>query len=257
MITRLHGDNNGFTSNAIKMFATAKPCSKSYFFKIQEVFLQYVLPHPVNFFQDPPSKDSFKKLVKAAVMDYWEKKLRAQAAFMKGSSLRYFDTNFMSLSTIHPLFSTCGSNPYEVSKAVVQARWLSGRARVESLTRHWDMSNKVGMCLLCRDVCPTLGTIEHFLLSGGCPALAEARLSMLNFFQSYMVSRPYLLPIFQSSWDVDNFSTMQLLLDCSVIPTIIKLSENQNNTVMSDIFYLTRTFVFKIYLTRRGLLETM
>ena len=125
------------------------------------------------------------------------------------------------------------------------------------VTYHWDMSNKEGFCLLCRDVYPTLGTIEHFLLSGGCPALAEARLSMLTFFQSYMVSHPYLLPVFQSSWDVDNCSTMQLLLDCSAIPSIIRLSENKNNTVMSEMFYLTRTFIFKIYLARRRLLQSM
>ena len=103
----------------------------------------------------------------------------------------------MSLSATHPIFSTCGASPYEVSKASVQARYLSGRARVEALTRHWDCSNKEGFCLLCNDVSPALGTLEHLLLSGGCPALAEARLEMINFFEAYLVSRPYLFPVFK------------------------------------------------------------
>jgi hypothetical protein len=101
---------------------------------------------------------------------------------------------------------------------------------------------------------PAVGTIEHFLLSGGCPALVEARLSMIAFFQAYMVPRPYLFQIFQSQWGEDDSLTMQFLLDCSVIPEVIKISQESENPVMRDIFYLTRSYVFKIYVTRRRLL---
>ena len=161
----------------------------------------------------------------------------------------------MSLSTTHPIFTSCGTAPYEVSKAVIQAKWLSGRARVESLTRHWDNSNKEGICPLWKLVKPTVGTIEHFLLSGGCPALVEARLGMLSFFQSYMVPRPHLFPVFQALWGHDDSLTTQLLLDCSVIPEVIKLCQDSEKSVLNDIFYLTRTYVFKIYVTRRRLLQ--
>ena len=97
--------------------------------------------------------------------------------------------------------------------------------------------------------------MEHFLLSGGCPALVEARLSMLSFIQAYMVPRPYLFPIFQALWNVEESLTMQLLLDCSVIPIVIKLEQESENPVMKDLFYLSRTYVFKIFVTRRRLLE--
>ena len=59
--------------------------------------------------------------------------------FMK--FLKYWHPAYMLLSQTHPLFPTCGSSPYEISKAVVQTRFLSGRARVESLTKHWDKAN--------------------------------------------------------------------------------------------------------------------
>ena len=161
----------------------------------------------------------------------------------------------MSLSTTHPLFTTCGTSPYEVSKAVTQARFLSGRARVESLTRHWDVNNKEGICPLCKMVQPTIGTIEHVLLSGGCPALVEARLSMLSFIQAYMVSRPHLFPLFQSCWGLNDTLTMQFILDCSVIPLIIKEAQESQEPILKELFYVTRTYVFKICVTRRRLLE--
>ena len=124
----------------------------------------------------------------------------------------------MSLTSSHPIFSTCGSSPYEVSKAVVQARFLSGRARVESLTKYWDMSNKDGGCLLCQLTNPLPGAIEHLLLAGGCPALVDARLSMMSMIKAYMVPRVYLLPLFEELFGKDDDVTMQFLLDCSELP---------------------------------------
>ena len=160
----------------------------------------------------------------------------------------------MSLSQIHPLFTSCGSSPYEISKAVVQARYLSGRARVESLTKHWYKANKDGTCPLCRNVRPTEGTIEHVLLSGGCPALADAKLSMISLFQAYLVSRPYMFPIFQSIWGKDYMQTMQFLLDCSALPLVRQQAQESENPIFRDLFYLTRSYVYKLYVTRRQLI---
>ena len=252
MITRLNDGNNILANHARNMFASAKPSSKSWFLQVQEIFLQYSLPHPITFLNNPLSKHSFKRLTKSAILDHWEQKLRGEAIML--DSLKYFHPSYMSLSTTHPIFSTCGSSPYQVSKAGVQARYLSGRGRVEALTKHWDMANKDGICPLCKEIKPTLGTLEHLLLSGGCPALVEARLTMLSFFQAYMVSRPYLLPLMQACWDTDDSTTMQLLLDCSAIPIIIKKAQESNDPIIKDIFYMTRTYVFKIYTSRRRLL---
>ena len=253
MITRLNAGNNLLAKHARNMFASAKPSSRSWFLQIQEIFLLYSLPHPVRFLDNPLSKQTFKRLVKAAVLDNWERKLRGEAELL--SSLKYFHPNFMSLSSSHPLFTTCGNSPYQVAKATIQARYLSGRAKVEALTRHWDNTNKEGICPLCKFIEPTLGTLEHLLLSGGCPALTDARLMMLSFLQAYMVSRPYLLPIMQAYWDTEENLTMQLLLDCSVLPDIIRMSQESSFPVLKDIFYMSRTYIFKIYVTRKRLLE--
>ena len=154
----------------------------------------------------------------------------------------------MFFKLVYPIFSTCGTSSYEISKAVVQARFLSGRARVESLTKHWDISNKEGLCLLCKDTNSVPGSMEHLLLPGGCPALAEARLSMTNFFNCYLVSRPYLFPILRKCWncDSDDFLPMQFLLDPSVVPTVIEHSQLSIEPILNDVFYLTRTYILKI-----------
>ena len=254
MITRLNMGDNILAAHAREMLTSGKASSKSWFLQIRSIFLLYNLPHPITFLNNPQTKASFKRLVKSAVLSHWQEKLRVQASLL--SSLEFFKPGFMSLSKTHPIFTSCGTNPYESLKASIQARFLSGRAKVEALTRHWDPSNKEGYCRLCLEYQPTLGTLKHLLLPGGCPALADARLSMLSLFNAFMVSRPYLLPLFQSCWNVCDNLTMQLILDCSTIAVVISATQNTNYPIISDIFYLTRTYCFKLFTTRRRLLET-
>ena len=77
---------------------------------------------------------------------------------------------------------------------------------------------------------------------------------MLSMMNAYMIPRAYLLPIFDELFGRDEKTTMQFLLDCSVLPPIIRLSQESENPVLRDIFYLTRTYVFKLFVTRRRLL---
>ena len=81
------------------------------------------------------------------MIDHWETKLRAEAEMLRGSSLQYFKAEYMSLSHPHLIWTTCGSNSFEVNKAVVQAKMLSGRYVTDKLSRHWSQ-NKSGICSL-------------------------------------------------------------------------------------------------------------
>ena len=82
----------------------------------------------------------------------------------------------MSLSKPHPLWTSCSNNSYEVSRAVVQARMLSGRYKTDRLTRHFSQ-NSDGSGLLCNEGAD--GSIEHLLLH--CPSLSHTRQNMSNF----------------------------------------------------------------------------
>ena len=78
------------------------------------------------------------------VLDYLEVYLRAEATKLQEYSLKYFKAQFMSFSKPHQLWTTCGSNPFEIQIAVIQARILSGRYVTDKLARHWT-ENKSGM----------------------------------------------------------------------------------------------------------------
>jgi hypothetical protein len=166
-----------------------KPNSNSWFHQLRDLCLLYRLPHPLILIFDPPSKSKFSVLVKKHVLNYWETKLRSEAEPSDLPSLRYFHPEFYSLSKPHPLWSTAGSSPYQVAKATIQAKMLSGRYRTERLMRFWS-KNKEGLCLLpscselhlqedlehilvhcrpkllqvglsvCRSVCPSVG-LQH------------------------------------------------------------------------------------------------
>ena len=81
------------------------------------------------------SKSKFKEVAKSKVLDFWEKHLRKIASPLL--SLQYFNPHFMSLSKPHPLWKTCGDNSFEVSKAIIQAKFHSGRYRTDKLLHGW------------------------------------------------------------------------------------------------------------------------
>ena len=124
MIARL-GDKNILFVHAMNVLVCAKKSSRSWFIQIRDICLQYGLPHPVDFLSSPLSKSSHKKLVKSKILNYWENRLRGEASLLP--SLNFFNPSFATLSSPHPIWSSAGSSSYEVSKATIQARMLSGR----------------------------------------------------------------------------------------------------------------------------------
>ena len=129
MICRLPGDP--LHTRALYSLTCVKPSSKSWFTMIRAVCHMYGLPHPLTLLREPLSKEVFKKMTKSHVVNYWEEKLRAEASLLP--SLECFNPYFHSLVRPHPLLSTPGSNPHEVSKAVVQCKMKSGRYRTSHL----------------------------------------------------------------------------------------------------------------------------
>ena len=200
MICRL--PDNPLNIHARNILITAKPSTNSWFHQIRNICMQYCLPHPLQLLDYPPTKDQFKILVKKRVLDFWESKLRAAALPEKLPSLKYFHPNFMSLCKPHPLWTTAGSSPYEVNKACIQARMLSGRFRTEQLCRHWS-KNKNGYCLApkCKEVvediehirtiCKSLET-SHVRLRASCFTKAAANPHLHQLLIQILVSSNYL-----------------------------------------------------------------
>ena len=109
----------------------------------------YFLRHPLTLLQDQPDKEMFKSQVKLSVQEYWQKTLRGEAESLH--SLTYFKPNFMSLSKPHPLWITCGSNPYEVNKACIfkQSVFLGGSGQILSfITSTRQIQSSVSFTLM-------------------------------------------------------------------------------------------------------------
>ena len=79
---------------------------------------------PVNKVHLTGALSTFKKLLKKNIADFWQSKLRVRSKEL--SSLRYFNSDFTSLFSPHPLLSTA-SHSYDVNKMIVQLRMVSGR----------------------------------------------------------------------------------------------------------------------------------
>ena len=104
MILRMPG--SVLHTHAIQVLVCSNPAAESWFQQIRDLCMQYNLPHPLTTLGNPPSKVSYKSIVKSKILDYWEQKLRLEAS--KLDSLCFFNPNFMSLSKPHQILTSCG-----------------------------------------------------------------------------------------------------------------------------------------------------
>ena len=244
MIARL-GANHILHKHGSFVLSATNPPSSSWFAHIRSTCKLYSIDDPLHILTNPPAKTTFKFRCKSLVVDFWEKKLRYDVAKLK--SLEHFHANFYSLVTPHPIWTSCGNNPYEVEKASIQARMLSGRYRTCWLSRYWS-GDPSGNCTLpnCR-LSPTPGTLRHILTD--CQDLSPARDRVFSLWSDYIQKNPILAPIVVNYWN-----NLQFLLDCSVLPDVITLAQEYGSGASNSLFYLTRTLCFSIHKARSKLL---
>ena len=147
-------------------------------------------------------------MVRLKVLDWWQAKFRAEAALLPSLSL--FRSEFMSLQRTHPIWLSAGCNPYEVKKATVQARMLSGRYRTCWLRRHWSRGS-TGHCQIpgCSD---EPGTLLH-IATGQCPSLAGAKSRAVLLWKDFLSTNPILLPLISDISLEDQVEVMSFLVD--------------------------------------------
>ena len=237
-------------THAVQILSSAKPSSQSWFLHIRELCLLYQLPHPMSLLEVPPTASIYNSLVKSKIVDYWEIRLRAEALQLK--SAPFFNPTFMSLAKPHPIWVSCGSNPFECHKAVTAARMLSGRYFTDNLQRHWTPENKEGFCLLpaCQHSKP-LGTLDHLLLF--CPALSHIRVKLLDLLSRISREHHAIASIFTNMFAKPNPSAtamLQLLLDCTVMPEVIHATQVYGDQVQNRLLYFGRTWCYNIHRER-------
>ena len=233
---------NPLNIHARNVFTNAKSSSKSWFLKIRDICLLYQLPHPLTILDSVPNKVSYKKLMKSKITDFWEVKLRGEASLL--SSLLNFKPEFMSLTKPHPIWTTAGSNPYEISKAIQQARFLSGRYRTQLLVSHWIPQNREGYCL--SPTCDQIKeTVEHILLH--CQAYNEQKRKLYSLWLS--TENPVIYQLVLEALSSEKSYLLQFILDCSVLPSVIRATQMcaSKQDILNELFYLTRTWCFSVH----------
>ena len=235
-----------------KYILTSLPDStKSWFLQIKKLCFTYNLPHPLLLLADPPTKASFSHRVRLNVLDFWQTKLRQETAELP--SLRFFKPQFMSLSQPHPLWTTCGSNRYEINKACCQAKYLSGRFRSEKLLSHFGHGN-LPFCQLHPEGEKVVGDLAHHLVH--CSALADRRECLFDYWNSISSSSSVcnqILKCVQTSANEDDF--LQFILDCSSVPTVIAAAQEHGADIYKILFKACRTYCYSLYRARLKLLS--
>ena len=242
MISRL-GPTHIIHRHAVQVLANPAAFRNSWFLRLKELCHQYSLPEPQSFLSHPPSAISFKHIAKQKVVDFWNSKLRAEASRL--DSLNFFRADFMSLSQPHPIWTTAGSSPYEVRKATVQSRMLSGRYRTCWLRRHWS-GDSSGHCKVpgCSD---TPGTLQH-LATGECPGLADALVRAVALWKSFLLQNPILFPVVKHYSLGESF--LSFLLDPTTMPLVISLTKTHGKQISEKLCYMTRTWLFYMHKER-------
>ena len=168
--------------------------------------------------------------------------LRDEADTLK--SLSNFHPHYMSLTKPHPLWSTVGSNQHEVTKAIQQARFLSGIYRTEKLMSHWT-SNQHGYCLslTCNK---TIETVKHILIE--CSVYEQTRVNFCRLWLS--AEDPNVLLLVMGAMSSDTDYLLLFITDCSVLCTVIRASQRHGSTILDKLFYLTRTWCYAVHRRR-------
>ena len=233
---------------------SAPPSASSWFQQVRHLCLQYQLEHPLLILQNPPKESQFRKLIKSRIVDYWEVHLRENAS--KLTSIPYFKPNYMSLLRPHPIWLACGSNSFECHKAVTTAKMLSGKYLTDQLQRHWTQ-NKDGFCLLPACQPKSIGSLEHLLLH--CPALQSTRFKLFKLCFKISLESSHLLSIISSVFlSGDQTRIMQLILDCTAMPEVIKSNQTSGTETRDRLLYIGRTWCYSIHrerMTQLGLLS--
>ena len=207
--------------NILTKFGTnillAPPSCRSWFCRVAELAELYGLPSPLSILTSPPSKPSWKRTVRAAMTNHWETKLRQQAS--KLESLTLCQTQYMSLVKPHPVWTSAGASSYEVEKATVQARVISGRFRSDWLRRHWS-GDPTGLCQVCLSA---PGTLTH-QLTGQCPGLSSATLHAVEQWFQLLAVNPILIPVISSLACSSPDTFLSFLADPSSSPAITNYS---------------------------------
>ena len=130
---------------------------------------------------------------------------------------------------------------------------LSGRYRTELLCSHWS-DNPNGWCLT--PYC--LGNnaqedLDHIL--SACPSLNHTRRNLQLFTMNFAQLNPILKPIINTYCNPKYPLFCQFILDCSMLPELLVLTNLYGPTLLHKLLYLGCTWCYALHRDRARLLN--
>ena len=210
--------------------------SKSFTMTIRKILQKYDLPSAYDLLENTPGKDQWKAMVKKATNDSYRKEIGEE--IKNKTSLKHLALQENPLDEPHPIYKHTGSDPYEIEKAAIKVRLLTGTYTLQANKHKYNQHEVDKTCELCR-----AGTEdrEHFILS--CTALHEAR-------QKHLPKLLELIPELAES----NDSLLQCILDSSH-EDLALLSQNlrQKTKLIEPI---TRSLLYELHVQRTRILAS-
>ena len=250
MVARL-GPQSILHQHGCYMLASPSPSpsshSSSWFTQVRDLCSQYGLPDPLYVLHYPEGKLRWKKLAQQHVTQYWNVQLREHAARLQ-RSLPHFRASHMSLTRPSTLWSSCHGLPYEVRKATVQARMVSGRYRTCWFRRNFGVGES-GFCRVPGCTSDLPGTLEH-LATGQCPGMATAVTAATTHWGGFLAGNPHLLPLIQDYAAGESSAFLAFLLDPSTQPPVLALAQQLGSGVTDQLCHMTRTWLYSLHKER-------
>ena len=125
MISRL--PNNVLHKIATNVLVSDPDSSKSWFMRIRLLCTQYSLPSPLQILLNPPSKESFNRLVKSRILDYWETSLRSEA--LSKSSLCILSRHLCHFPSLTQCLQPAPLTPLKLTKVFVKQLYFPDALR--------------------------------------------------------------------------------------------------------------------------------
>ena len=138
--------------------------------------------------------------------------------------------------------------------ATVQSWMISGRYRTQKLCSHWT-NNGTAFCLLSESCSESDEDIPHILAI--CVALEKTREKLHMFTRNYCMNlniTPSVRNIVTRHCTQSSSTFCQFLVDCSVLPDVIRAVQLEGKEVLTHLFSITRTWVYTLHKQRMKLL---
>jgi hypothetical protein len=206
--------------------------SHSWVTTVRIILAKYNLPSAYTLLQQNRRKTQWKRQVKAAVVYYWNSKLKEAAQSKK--TMKYINLPACSVEYPHFIYTGIPTDPLKVMMTAVKVKLLTQRYPLTST--HCAGKQRRSICPLCDRVPETL---QHFLLE--CEATGNNRERHLTKIHQILAERSY--PKLAPN-SMDWYT--QLLLDPSAI--------TRNESVQKAINMVSLQLIFNLHHNRAVLL---